>query len=149
MSLDTNLFEVLDQQFNIEIPEKASLSKLGEGAWHEVYKIERTHKEDLVLRIKKRMAYGVHQDFNPIDLKAEYEASKAYYRQANQCIFKICPAFFEYFLSENLVFTLESFMDKSVSYQSLSSTTSFLCGKKLGEFFYLMHQKTPDIKGPG
>jgi hypothetical protein len=48
------LYGVLKKHFFIKDLEKAPISKIGEGAWHDVYKMERTGEEDLVLRIKKK-----------------------------------------------------------------------------------------------
>jgi hypothetical protein len=125
------------------------ISKIGEGAWHDVYKIERDFEDDIVLRIKKKKAYGQFQEYDELDLITEYESSKAYYQQANQCSFDICPSFFKYFIDERLVFTVESFMGEGKPLQSLSDFEAYTIGIKLGEFFLVMHSKTPEIKGCG
>lgn len=40
------------EKLNIENIKMEHISKIGEGAWHNVYRIERNFEEDLVLRIK-------------------------------------------------------------------------------------------------
>lgn len=125
------------------------ISKIGEGAWHNVYKIERNFEDDIVLRIKKKKAYGQMQEYNELDLITEYESSKAYYQQANQCSSGICPSFFNYFIDETLVFTVESFMGEGKALQSLTNREAYTIGKQLGKFFLVMHNKKPDIKGSG
>jgi hypothetical protein len=143
------LYGVLKKHFFIKDLEKAPISKIGEGAWHDVYKIERTGEEDLVLRIKKKTAYGEQQDFNQLELMTEYESSKAYYKQANQCSFKICPTYFDYYLEDKRVFTVESYMGKGVKLETLRPSVAFTYGEELGIFFKVMHRKTPDMKGTG
>jgi hypothetical protein len=147
--ISDELYGMLKKQFFIIDLDKAPISKIGEGAWHDVYRIERTGEKDLVLRIKKKTAYGERQQFNPLELITEYEASKAYYKQANQCSFKICPTYFDYYLEDELVFTVESFMGTGVKLETLSLSDAFTYGEKLGIFFEVMHRKTPDIKGTG
>ncbi|WP_225985999.1 hypothetical protein [Psychrobacillus glaciei] len=125
------------------------ISKIGEGSWHNVYRIESNIEEDLVLRIRKKKAYGQLQAYKEIDLITEYESSKVYYNQANQCSFPICPSFFDYFQEESLVFTVESFMGKGKILQYLSDSEAFKIGEVLGEFFKVMHRKDPEIQGFG
>lgn len=134
---------------NIENSAKDHIMKIGEGAWHNVYKIERKHEGELVLRIRKKESYGQLQEYNEIDLITEYESSKAYYHQANQTSFHICPLFFDYILDESLVFTVESFMGIGKKLQDLSHSESHVIGGKLGRFFKRMHEKIPEIKGFG
>ncbi|MFJ7973532.1 hypothetical protein [Psychrobacillus sp. NPDC096389] len=125
------------------------ISKIGEGAWHNVYKMKCHTEEDLVLRIRKKKAYGQFQVFKEIDLITEYESSKVYYKQANQCSFNICPSFFDYYIDESLVFTVESYMGEGKTLPTLSHSQAFSIGKKLGETFKFMQDINPDIKGFG
>lgn len=125
------------------------ISKIGEGAWHSVYKIEKIMEDAIVIRIKKKKAYGQLQEFKELDLKTEYESSKAYYGLANQCSVNFCPSFFKYFLDESIVFTVESFMGKGRRIQSLNHIEAISLGRKLGVFFQAMHGKSPGIKGFG
>lgn len=125
------------------------ISKIGEGAWHNVYKMKCHTEEDLVLRVRKKKAYGQFQIFKEIDLITEYESSKVYYKQANQCSFNICPSFFDYYIDESLVFTVESYMGEGKTLPTLSHSEAFSIGKKLGEALKSMHDINPDIKGFG
>lgn len=125
------------------------ISKIGEGAWHVVYRIERQFEKDIVLRMKKKVAYGQLQEYKEEELITEYESTKAYYQYANQCSSNICPSYFDYYLDQSLVFTTESFMGKGRTLLDLSFTEAFSIGEKLGVFFQNMHGKTPVIKGFG
>lgn len=137
------------KMLKIEDIQVKEISKIGEGAWHSVYKIERNMDEDIVIRIKKKNAYGQLQEYKELDLISEYESSKAYYGLANQCSVNICPPFFEYFLDEKLVFTVESFMGKGLRIHDLNHVEAYTLGKKLGIFFQAMHRKSPAIQGFG
>ena len=137
------------EKIKIENIKMEHIWKIGEGAWHNVYRIERNSEEDLVLRIRKKNAYGQLQAYKEIDLITEYESSKVYYHQANQCSFNICPSVFDYFQEESLAFTVESFMGEGKKLQCLSHYEAFTIGEKLGEFFKVMHRKNPDIQGFG
>lgn len=137
------------QKLDLKNIQNKQISKIGEGAWHNVYKIEREFEEDIVIRIKKKVAYGHLQEYKENDLISEYESTKVYYQYANKCYFNICPTFFDYYLDESLVFTIESFMGKGNTLQSLNHTESFSVGEKLGDFFSVMHSNPHDIKGFG
>lgn len=137
------------EKLKIENIKMEHISKIGEGAWHNVYRIERNFEEDLVLRIRKKHAYGQLQIYKEIDLITEYESSKVYYQQANLCSFNICPSVFDYFHEKSLVFTVESFMGEGKIFQCLSTSEAFTIGEKLGVFFKAMHRKNPDIQGFG
>jgi len=136
-------------KLNIGDMEAKHITKIGEGAWHNVYKMNRRDEEDLVIRIRKKVSYGQVQKYNEIDLTTEYESSKVYYQQANQSSFKICPRFFDYYFDESLIFTVESFMGESKKLQSLNHLEAFAIGETLGDFFKDMHKITPSIKGYG
>lgn len=125
------------------------VTKIGEGAWHSVYKIQRIMEEDVVIRVKKKKAYGQLQEFDELELKSEYQSSKAYYELANQCSADICPSFFTYFIDESMVFTIESYMGEGIKLQRLNSLQAYNLGKKLGQFFRAMHAKNSGIKGFG
>jgi len=137
------------KKLKIEDIEMKGISKIGEGAWHSVYRIERIVEEDIVIRIKKKKAYGQLQEFKELDLKNEYESSKAYYELANECSANICPSFFKYILDESMVFTVETFMGEGMRLQSLNDFEAYTLGKKLGIFFQAIHGVTPGIKGFG
>lgn len=137
------------QKLTIENINKNHISKIGEGAWHDVYKVEREIEADIVLRIKKKEAYGIIQDYEENELISEYESTKIYYQNANACSSGTCPSFFDYFLDESFVFTVESYMGKGIALQSLRHHDAFLVGEKLGDFFRSMHSKTTGLEGFG
>ena len=123
--------------------------KIGEGAWHEVYKIKGRDRKELVVRIKKDKAYGEIQEFNKSELLTEYETTKLYYKQANKCISQFCPTDFDYYIDEHIVFTIESFMGRSLKLNDLNQTQAYDFGLILGEFLKRMHTEKPTIKGFG
>lgn len=137
------------KELKIENINMEHILKIGEGAWHVVYKIERQFEKDIVLRIKKKVAYGDLQEYKEKELITEYESTKVYYQYANQCGYNICPSYFDYYLDKSLVFTTESFMGKGKTLPGLNLMEAFSIGEKLGDFFQNMHGKTPNIKGFG
>ncbi|MFD1412448.1 hypothetical protein [Oceanobacillus jeddahense] len=145
--IDENILSAI-KKLKVENIKKEHISKIGEGAWHTVYRIERKGKEDLALRVKKKYAYGTLQEYNEGELISEYESTKMYYHYANTCSHNLCPSYFDYYLDPSLVFTIESFMGKG-ALQNLDQTKAFLIGEKAGCFFQEMHSKTSHLKGFG
>ncbi|GGP10925.1 hypothetical protein [Oceanobacillus neutriphilus] len=145
--IDETIINAL-KKLKIENIKKEHISKIGEGSWHTVYRIERQGEEDLALRVKKKTAYGHLQEYQESELITEYESTKIYYHYANACNDNLCPSYFDYYLDPSLVFTIESFMGKG-TIQSLNQTEAFFTGEKAGYFFQEMHNQTPDIKGFG
>ncbi|MCC2249504.1 hypothetical protein JUJ52_05930 [Virgibacillus sp. AGTR] len=88
-----------------EISKETEINRLGEGAWHHAYLIE---KEQLVLRIPKRVAYDKEVVFNRKALTSEYAATKAFYQHANRAKEGVCPEQFKFFVDEKLTYTIES-----------------------------------------
>ncbi|MUK90622.1 hypothetical protein GMD78_19885 [Ornithinibacillus sp. L9] len=125
------------------------VTKIGEGAWHRVYKLEDLRDEEFVLRIKKKEAYGEVQDFDSDELCSEYESTRSYYQHANESCSNVCPSFFQYFIEEDLVFTLETFMGIGQDLSLLTNKDAISYGKRLGYFFKKIHNKSPVIKGFG
>jgi len=123
--------------------------KIGEGAWHEVYKIKEKLKKEQVIRIKKEKAYGEIQEFNKSELLTEYETTKLYYKKANKCYSYFCPTEFNYFIDHKIVFTVESFMGKSLKLNDLNHTKAYDYGVILGDFFKKMHNEKPTINDFG
>lgn len=146
--VDENIRNAI-KKLKIEEKNIKRISKIGEGAWHSVFKIECITEEDIVIRIKKKKAYEQVQEFKELDLKTEYESSKVYYELANQCSADICPSFFKYILNESLVFTVETFMGEGKRLHSLDNLEAYSHGKKLGDFFQAIHKKNSGINGFG
>jgi hypothetical protein len=90
---------------------------------------------ELVVRIKKEKAYGEYQEFDKRQLLTEYESTKLYYKQANKCYSEFCPTDFDYFINHKIVFTVESFMGKSLKLNDLNQPKAYDFGLILGEFF--------------
>ncbi|MBD7943369.1 hypothetical protein D0S48_09020 [Psychrobacillus sp. AK 1817] len=136
-------------KFKNENIKMEGITELGEGAWHKVYRVERKNEDDLVLRVRKKIAYGEIQAFKDIDLITEYESAKAYYLQANQCMDSISPSFYEYYMDDSLVFNIESYMGGEKTFKSLELSEAFEVGEKIGNFLKIMHGKNPDLNGYG
>lgn len=107
---------------------------LGEGAWHHAWKVEKDDRE-LVLRIPKDIIYGKPAEFNEEELTAEYAATELYYRSVNQGVKGAAPEFFEFHVSEQLSYTLESFAGKPIDLHKLSQAQAVETGKALGEIY--------------
>ncbi|WP_242215359.1 hypothetical protein [Bacillus cereus group sp. BfR-BA-01383] len=122
---------------------------IGEGAWHEVYRIKTFSNQDFVIRIKKEKAYNQLQTYTRQHLLTEYESSKTYYNQANKCIWRICPTEFKYFIDEEIIFNAESFMGSSLPLHSLDYNKSLYLGQLLGKFYKGMHDRDTMLKGYG
>ncbi|RXY98426.1 hypothetical protein [Fictibacillus sp. S7] len=129
-----------------EIPSESGIKKLGEGAWHFAYLID---KEQLVLRIPKKIAYDKKVVFNREEFIADYAATKAFYKQANRAKKGICPEHFEYFVNEELTYTIESYVGKSIGLGDQTTTQSKRYGTELGEFFLALENLDPPYKGLG
>ncbi|MFD2042932.1 hypothetical protein ACFSTA_01270 [Ornithinibacillus salinisoli] len=134
-------------QFENVLTENAT--KIGEGAWHKVYKLERLFEEDLVIRIKKKKAYGEIQCFDTNELISEYESTRAYYQHANEIDLNICPVYYQYFIEDELVFTVETFMGNGQDISLLKMNEATAYGKKLGFFFNKIHSKKTVMDGFG
>ncbi|WP_226036564.1 hypothetical protein [Aquibacillus saliphilus] len=148
MYIDIILNRVLDK-LNLKNIKQDHITRIGEGAWHTVYKLDRIDNDDLVLRIKKKRAYGEIQHFDENELITEYESTRAYYKQANKSFQNICPTYFKYFIERDLVFTAETYMGNGQELSLLKQIEAFAYGKKLGQSFNQIHRNKPEIKGFG
>jgi len=113
---------------------------LGEGAWHHAWKVEKDGRE-LVLRIPKDVIYGKPAEFDEEELTAEYAATELYYRSVNEAVKGAAPELFEFHVSEQLSYTLESFAGKHIDLHELSRAQAVETGKALGEIY----RKTEEI----
>lgn len=113
---------------------------LGEGAWHHAWKVAKDGRE-LVLRIPKDLVYGKPAEFNEEELTAEYAATELYYRSVNQAVKGAAPEFFQFHVSEQLSYTLESFAGKHIDLHELTRAQAVEAGKALGEIY----RKTEEI----
>ncbi len=120
--------------------EVASPEFLGEGAWHHAWKVEKDSRE-LVLRIPKDLVYGKPAEFNEEELTAEYASTELYYRSVNQAVKGAAPEFFQFRVSEQLSYTLESFAGKHIDLHKLTRAQAVETGKALGDIY----RKTEEI----
>ncbi|WP_273852996.1 hypothetical protein [Guptibacillus spartinae] len=128
------------------ISHQAEVSLLGEGAWHFAFLLE---KEQLVLRIPKKIAYEKEVLFLQNELTAEYAATKAFYSHANRAKGGVCPEQFTFFVQEELTYTLESYLGKSSDIGDLSTNESLQYGIEIGEFFLALETMEAPYKGIG
>lgn len=129
-----------------QISDESEIKRLGEGAWHFAYLID---KEQLVLRIPKKIAYGKAVVFNRKELTAEYAATKAFYQYANRVKKGICPEQFNYFVNKELTYTIESYVGESMGLSGQTIEESKRYGKELGAFFLGLESLTVPYKGIG
>lgn len=113
---------------------------LGEGAWHYAWKVLKENDE-LVLRIPKTTAYGKAVPYNEEALKAEYAGTKLYYQTINKAVAGAAPTFFEFHVSSELTYTVESYGGKQIDLHSMKEETAFQKGKAIGE----IHRKTEEV----
>ncbi|MEZ0481551.1 hypothetical protein [Planococcus sp. SSTMD024] len=113
---------------------------LGDGAWHDAWKVEKEGR-GLVLRIPKDIVYGKPAEFNEEELTAEYASTKLYYHSVNQAVKGAAPEFFQFHVSEQLSYTLESFAGKPIDLHELTRAQAIEAGKALGEIY----RKTEEI----
>lgn len=123
-----------------------AVQPLGEGAWHMAYLLE---EEQLVLRIPKKIAYDQEVEFNQNELTAEYAATKAFYEHANRAKKGICPEYFNFYVSESLTYTIESYVGESIELEHQTIEESKQYGGELGECFRLLETLDTPFTGMG
>jgi hypothetical protein len=129
-----------------QISSDSEITRLGEGAWHYAYLIE---AEQLVLRIPKRIAYEKGVVFNRDELKADYAGTKAFYEHANRTGKGMCPSHYDFHVSEELTYTIESYVGKSIGLVGQNPDQSKQYGRELGEFFLALEELDSPIPGIG
>ncbi|SES63212.1 hypothetical protein SAMN05216389_101161 [Oceanobacillus limi] len=146
--MDIALYSAL-KRLKLENIMPKKVCEIDEGAWHTVYKLEGLKEGDLVLRLKKKRSYGEILSFDRNELFSEYESTRAYYRHANESYLDACPTFYKYFIDEDVVFTVETFMGTGRDLSILNKTEAFFYGEKLGYIFRKIHSKDTVIDGFG
>ncbi|MBT2582638.1 hypothetical protein [Planococcus sp. ISL-109] len=121
---------------------------LGEGAWHDAWKVSMGNRE-LVLRIPKETVYGKRVFFNEEELKAEYAGTELYYRSVNQAVPGAAPEVFQFHVSEKLSYTLESFVGQQIDLHEMTETAAYQTGKTLGEIYRKTEQIPHGLDGFG
>ncbi|TWT25802.1 hypothetical protein [Planomicrobium sp. CPCC 101110] len=121
---------------------------LGEGAWHFAWKVLKG-SDELVLRIPKAVAYRKPVPFNEEALKAEYAGTQLYYRSVNKAVEGSAPQFFEFHVSSELTYTLESYGGKQIDLHALTEKTAFQTGKEIGEIYRKTEEVPLNVDGFG
>ena len=107
---------------------------LGEGAWHEAWKVVKDDHER-VLRIPKEVAYGKRVTFDYNALTAEYAATKLYYQSVNQAVPGAAPDFYEFYVSPDFTYTLESFGGEPLSLHTMTIEQATDIGVQVGAIY--------------
>ena len=121
---------------------------LGEGAWHDAWKVLKSGR-DLVLRIPKETVYGKRVSFNEEELQAEYAGTELYYRAVNQAMPGAAPEFFQFYVTESLSYTLESFVGQQIDLHKMTEAEAFQTGKTLGEIYRKTEEVPHSLDGFG
>lgn len=121
---------------------------LGEGAWHDAWKVSKDDRE-LVLRIPKEVAYGKPVLFDYDALMAEYAATKLYYQSVNRAFQGAAPNFFEFYVSAEFTYTLESFGGVPLSLPTMTKEQAVQVGSQIGEIYRKTDQIRHDVEGLG
>ncbi|WP_236636660.1 phosphotransferase [Exiguobacterium sp. SL-9] len=121
---------------------------LGEGAWHDAWKVSKDGHE-LVLRIPKEVAYGKPVVFDYDALMAEYAATKLYYQSVNRAVQGAAPNFFEFYVSAEFTYTLESFGGAPLSLHTMTKEQASQVGAQVGEIYRKTDQVRHDVEGLG
>jgi len=122
---------------------------LGEGAWHQAWKLTSTEHEPLVLRIPKKVAYKKEVTYDEASLQAEYGGTDIYYKCANRAKPGAAPATFAYHVSKDITYTIESFAGNHVDLHQLTENKALELGKDIGELYRKIEQVNHGLKGIG
>ncbi|WP_075619330.1 hypothetical protein [Paenisporosarcina indica] len=125
------------------------ISDLGEGAWHQAWKLTSTRHEPLVLRIPKKFAYKKEVTYNENALRAEYGGTEIYYKYVNQVSPGAAPSTFYYHVSQDLTYTIESYAGNHVDLHQLSEETARELGKEIGQLYRNLERVDHGLKGVG
>ncbi|WP_241535901.1 hypothetical protein [Indiicoccus explosivorum] len=126
----------------------ASASYLGEGAWHDAWCL--VHEgEAFVLRIPKEEAYGRKIEYDEAALNAEYGGTALYYGTVNQAVPGAAPAFFKYYISSDLCYTIETFAGTALDLHSLNSEKARAIGYAIGEIYRKTEEVPVELTGLG
>ncbi|WLD94222.1 hypothetical protein [Alkalihalobacillus sp. AL-G] len=148
----TTEFELINNALSLlglpTLKNESEFQRLGEGAWHHAYLVK-IESEPVVIRLPKKVAYDKEVQFDAHALHAEYAGTQSYYKHANQAKKGICPQFFNYHVSEELTFTIESYVGSSLELGLQTNVASYRYGVELGEFFLAKEQIPSPVEGLG
>ncbi len=128
---------------------KTAYRKLGAGAWHDAYLVYPQQGGKLVVRLRKQVIYGKTESPSEKELHEDYGPVGIFYDQANQIRPSICPVIYEYRLTPNLNFTIESYQGPTLSIPALTKQQAFDYGQQVGEFFRELYITPTTIPGFG
>lgn len=114
---------------------------LGEGAWHTAWKVQRGSGE-FVLRIPKDTAYGKSILFNEQTLNADYSGTKLYYQSVNKATEGAAPEFYDFHVSPELTYTIETFAGNPIDLHTMTEERAFQTGYEVGK----IHRKTEETQ---
>lgn len=121
---------------------------LGSGAWHDAWKVVKANCE-LVLRIPKDIAYGKPVSFNEEELTAEYAGTKLYYQSVNEAVGGAAPDFYDFYVSADLTYTLESYGGEQIELHKMTKEQVLIIGKQVGKIYRKTDQISQAISGLG
>ncbi|MCP2036501.1 fructosamine-3-kinase [Planomicrobium sp. HSC-17F08] len=133
--MDESKLKAAAMHANVEVKEF-----IGEGAWHYAWKVQKNNNK-LVLRIPKETAYGKPVTYDEEAFKAEYAGTELYYRSVNKAVEGAAPEFYQFHVSPELTYTLETFAGEQIDLYSMTEATAFQIGKEIGE----IHRKTEEV----
>ena len=122
---------------------------LGEGAWHQAWKLTSEQHKPFVLRIPKKIAYQKEISFDESALRAEYGGTEIYYRSVNQVVSGAAPEMFVYHVSKELTYTLESFAGNHVNLHQLNKDNAHQLGEEIGQLYRKVEQVDHGLEGFG
>ncbi len=131
------------------LPLPSQWQKIGSGAWHDAYLLEWPEQKPLIFRLRKSVIYGQTEQFEATELHSDYAPVGHFYTQANHVQTGVCPEQYEYFISPELSFTIESYMGKTLDYVNLTLTEAQKFGEAIGCFLKEMHAQPTEILGMG
>ncbi|HEU4964044.1 MAG TPA: hypothetical protein VFV52_09360 [Bacilli bacterium] len=124
-----------------------SATFLGEGAWHEAYLLTMSDRRRLVMRFPKKVAYGQPVEYDEAAMKAEYAGTGYYYKLANQVEPGICPEEYDYHVSPELTYTLETYVGETIDMAIIDLETAYSIGYQRGTFMRKMDGVEPGVTG--
>lgn len=129
--------------------EYSQVTYLGDGAWHNAWKLTDPQKKSMVLRIPKKIAYNKEVPYDEKMLQAEYGGTELYYRSLNEVVPGAAPEKFTYHISEDLTYTIESFAGVHVNLHDLNSSDAQQLGAEIGQLYRKLEQVNHGLKGFG
>lgn len=122
---------------------------LGEGAWNIAYFAKYSDKSGLVVRIPKQKYYEQSSKIDEVFWQTAYAGTGYYYKKANEIQSLICPPEYYYNVSQELTYTVETYMGESLQLSKIKKEEASNYGQQIGAFFREMNEIKPSLKGFG